>query len=182
MIQYIAKKSEEKVAGFGIIRHQMELDVAGGHLSRADADEVSANLEKLRGYAALQVMLYAQDAIHDCLLPWSRTVRWLIGVVSSRLLVSAWPLLDKRADRKLLHQPGFLILSLVPYFRLSVGILAIMRAEPRLYEIIIRGCERIYRKTPILRMFTWIIKPSMAALRWLYDMDWPQRSFSSAGS
>jgi len=174
MISQIAKASEDFV-GLKFYRKGIEHDVKDGRLSQQEADELLHSLEKLRGYAALQTMLFAVNAIKRLCFP---LLPWLTGLVIINIATVSWMYVDRRVDPQILHQPGFIILRCIPGMAVCIGNIAILRADPRLYDVTLRICERIVNY-PILRLLIPIyIRPGMRALRWLIDLEWPGHTFA----
>ena len=172
MIGQIAKSSEDFV-GLRMFRIGIERDAKDGRLSRRKADDLHLSLERMRGYAALQIVLYAAAAIKRLLIP---LLPPLAELAVTNAITSGWSYADRRVSAQLLHLPGFLILRCIPGIASCIGNIAMLRADPRLYDVALRVCERAF-SFPILRLLIPIyVRPSMRVLRWLMSLDWPTPS------
>jgi len=164
-------KTAEDTTGLKFYHQQVRREYNAGLLTQKQAEDLFQKIERVRGYASLQVILIAQAII-------TRTLPFLLPLwarlFAPNLTISLWPLLDKRTSFAHLHSPGILLLRCIPGCSIMAANITILRAEPDLHDIALRFCERTYSRYHLGFLNPIFVRPSMKIIRWLCQLNWPQ--------
>ncbi len=170
MIHSIAKIAEDQT-GLKYFRTQIKRDLETGLVNPEQAEDLLRKVERVRGYAGLQVILLAVIIIRRTLLYIPPI--WLNTLMMNGI-ISCWPALDRRVDFKHLHSPGVMLVRCIPGCGIVATNIALLRAEPALHDVALRFCEHAYRRMHLSFLIHVFVRPSMSAIRRLNNLNWPQ--------
>ncbi len=152
---------------FRLFEKQIERDVQSGAMSRETATDLLTQLQSLRVYARLQILFYI-------LMMVKRIARLAVPlgteVITSNLVIEATALTHRETTR-ILHAPGIMLLRMIPGITICIGNIAILKAEPRLYDVAMRLGEHVCRKLHLRFLIPIYIRPGMKLLRWVYQLE-----------
>lgn len=155
---------------FSPFEKQIERDVQQGTLSQEAADALLAKLQDLRVYARMQLVLYAllmTKRIAGIVVPPG------VELLASNAIIEAAILTHRKKIAKALHAPGMLLLRIIPGIALCIGNIALLKAEPLLYDVSMRLCAYACHKLRLRFLIPIYIRPGMKLLRWVYQLEWP---------
>lgn len=160
----------ERLVMFGPFEKQIERDVQQGALSQQAAADLLARLRGLRVYAQMQILFYV-------LAMGRRITRLAVPfgaeLVASNAIIEAVVLTNRDKMAKVMHAPGMLLFRMIPGIAICIGNIAILKAEPMLYDVAMRLCEHICHRMRLRFLIPIYIRPGMKLMRWVYQLEWP---------
>lgn len=165
-------KTMEDYVAFRFFAIQIRRDTASGAIDEREARRLSERFEELRGYARLQIALYAVMTASAFKPVPSRFLSWLCNIIATRATVELFAKLDRRVFAQILRSPGLFLLNLMPGFNKTLGISAMLKAEPALYDIGLRYCEHWFEKRRLGFLNRFYARPAIRAYRWVLELEW----------
>ncbi|MFA6428912.1 MAG: hypothetical protein WCV84_00235 [Patescibacteria group bacterium] len=155
---------------FGPFEKQIARDVQLGVMDQQSAADLLVRLRSLRVYAQMQILFY--------ILTMGRRVARLVvpfgaELIASNAIMEVVVLANREKMAKVMHAPGMLLLRMIPGAAMCIGNIAILKAEPILYEVALRLCEHICHRLHARFLIPVYIRPGMRLMRWVYQLEWP---------